>query len=51
MDDQILKALNHIKYVSKKRTLPSQNFYFLQKNGALNYDYDSLVKKSGDFRQ
>ena len=26
-------------------------FYFLQKNGALNYDYDSLVKKIGDFRQ
>ena len=35
----------------RKEHCAVRNFYFLQKNGALNYDYDSLVKKIGDFRQ
>ena len=29
----------------RKEHCPVKIFYFLQKNGALNYDYDSLVKK------
>ena len=42
MDSQVI---NHIKYVSKKKHLPTKVFNYLQNNGALNYDYDSVVNK------
>ena len=45
MENQILKAINQIKYVSKKKHCPVKNFNYLQNNGALNYDYDSVVNK------
>ena len=45
MENQILKAINHIKYVSKKKHCPVKIFNYLQNNGALNYDYDSVVNK------
>ena len=45
MKNQILKAINLIKYVSKKKHCPVKNFNYLQNNGASNYDYDSVVNK------
>ena len=45
MENQILKAINHIKYVSKKKHCPGKIFNYLQNNGASNYDYDSVVNK------
>ena len=45
MENQILKAINHIKYVSKKKHCPSKNFLLFAKNGASNYDYDLVVNK------
>ena len=45
MENQNLKAINHIKYVSKKKHCPVKTFNYLQNNGASNYDYDSVVKK------
>ena len=45
MEIQILKAINHIKYVSKKKHCPVKIFDYLQNNGVSNYDYDSVVKK------
>ena len=45
MENQILKAINHIKYVSKKKHCPVKIFNYLQNNGASNYDYDSVVNK------
>ena len=45
MENQILKAINHIKYVSKKKHCPVKIFNYLQNNGPSNYDYDSVVNK------
>ena len=45
MENQILKTINHIKYVSKKKHCPVKIFNYLQNNGASNYDYDSVVNK------
>ena len=45
MENQILKAINHIKYVSKKKHCSVKIFNYLQNNGASNYDYDSVVNK------
>ena len=45
MENQILKAINHIKNVSKKKHCPVKIFNYLQNNGASNYDYDSVVNK------
>ena len=45
MYNQLLKAINHIKYVSKKKYCPVKIFNYLQNNGASNYDYDSVVNK------
>ena len=43
MENQILKAINHIKYVSKKKHCPIKISNNLQNNGASNYDYNSAV--------
>ena len=45
MENQILKVINHIKYVSKKKNCPVKNFNYVQNNQASNYDYDSVVIK------
>ena len=45
MENQILKAINHIKYVSKKKNCPVKFLNYLQNNGASNYDYNWIVKK------
>ena len=45
MENQILKAINHIKYVSKKKHCPVKIYNYLQNNGASNYDHVSVVNK------
>ena len=45
MENQILKAINHIKYASKKKHFLVKNFNYLQNIGASSYDYDSVVNK------
>ena len=45
MENQILKAINHMKYVSKKKHRIAKISNDLQNNGASNYDYDLAVKK------
>ena len=42
MENQILKAINHIKYVSKKKPCTLKKFNYLQNNYASNYDYHSV---------
>ena len=45
MEKQILKAIAHIKNVSKKNPDPARIFSYCHKNSASNYDYTSVVKK------
>ena len=40
MESYILKAINHIKYVSKKKHSAIKIFNYLQNNGASQYTYD-----------
>ena len=42
MDNQILRAINHIKYANKKNPCTVKIFNYLQNNRAFNYDYESL---------
>ena len=51
MENQILKAINHIKYVSKKKHCPAKIFNYLQINGGSNYYYDSVVNKIQEFME
>ena len=45
MENQILKAINHIKHISKENNFPVKIFNYLQNNGAWNYDYGLVVNK------
>ena len=45
MQNQILKTINHINYVSKKKHSLEKKFNYLENNGASNCDYDSVVNK------
>ena len=42
MDNQVLRAISHIKYVSKKKLSTLKIFNYLQNNGTSNYNYESL---------
>ena len=42
MDNQVLRAINYIKYVNKKKPCTLKIFNYLQNNGASSYDYESL---------
>ena len=42
MDNQVLRAINHIKYVGKKKPSTSKIFNYLQNNEASSYNYKSL---------
>ena len=42
MDSQVLRAINHIKYVSNKRPCTVKISNYLQKNVASNCDYEVL---------
>ena len=45
IENQILKAINHIKYISKKKPCTLKIFNYLQNNYASNYDYHSVEDK------
>ena len=45
MESYILKAINHMRYVSKKKHCPVKIFNYMQNNGASQYTYDSVEKK------
>ena len=50
MDNQVLRAINHIKYVSKKKSSTLKIFNYLQNNGASNYNYESLGNEIVELR-
>ena len=50
MDNQVLRAINHIKCVSKKKPCTVKIFNYLQNNGASNYDYESLGNEIAELR-
>ena len=51
MDNEVfLSAINHIKYVSKKKPYTVKIFNNLQKNGASIYDYESLENEITELR-
>ena len=50
MDNQVLRAINHVKYVSKKKPSTLKIFNYLQNNGASNYNYESLEKEIAELR-
>ena len=51
MESQILKAINPMKYDSKKKHHMAKIFNGLQNNGALNYGYSLVVKKIQELMQ
>ena len=42
MDNQVLRAINHIKYVNKKKPSTFKIFHYLQNNVTSNYNYELL---------
>ena len=50
MDNQVLRATNHIKYVSKKKPSTLKIFNYLQNNGASNYNYELLENEIAELR-
>ena len=42
MDNQALKPINHIKYVTKKKPGILKIFNYLKNNGDSNYNYELL---------
>ena len=45
IENQILKAINHIKYISKKKPCTFKIFDYLQNNYASSYGYHSVEAK------
>ena len=50
MDDQVLKVINHIKYVNKKKPSTLKIFSYLQNNRASNYIYELLENKIAELK-
>ena len=50
MDDQVLKVINHIKYVNKKKPNTSKIFSYLQNSRASNYIYELLENKIAELK-
>ena len=50
IENQILKAINHIKYISKKKPCTLKIFNYLQNNYASNYDYHSVEAKLNELK-
>ena len=50
MDNQVFRAINHIKYVSKKKPCTVKIFNYLQNNGASNYNYELLENEIAELR-
>ena len=50
MDNQVLRAINYVKHVSKKKPCTVKIFNYLQNNGASNSDYKSLENEISELR-
>ena len=50
MDNHVLRAISHIKYISQKKPSTLKIFDYLQNNGASNYNYESLENKIAELR-
>ena len=50
MDNQVLRAIKYIKYVSKKKPSTLKIFNYIQNNGASNYNYESLENEIAELR-
>ena len=50
MENQILKVINHVKYISKKKPCTLKIFNYLQNNYASNYDYHSVEVKLNELK-
>ena len=50
MDNHVLRAIDHIKYVSTKKPSTLKIFNYLQNNGASNYNYESLENEIAELR-
>ena len=50
LENQILKSINHIKYISKKKPCTLKIFSYLQNNYASNYDYHSMEDKLNELK-
>ena len=50
MDNQVLRAINPRKYVSKKKPSTLKIFNYLQNNGASNYNYELLENEIAELR-
>ena len=50
MANQVLRAINHMKYVCKKKPSTIKIFNYLQNNGASNYNYESSENEIADLR-
>ena len=50
MDNQVLRAITHIKYVSKKKPITLKILNYLQNNEVFNYNYKSLKNEITEIR-
>ena len=50
MDTQLLRAINHIKYVSKKKPCTVKTFNYLENIGVSNYNYELLENEIAELR-
>ena len=50
IENQILKAINHIKYISKKKPCTLEVFNYLQSNYASKYDYHSVEDELNELK-
>ena len=50
MDNEVLRAINHIKHVSNKKPSILKIFNYLQINAASNYNYESFENEIAELR-
>ena len=50
MDNEVLRAINHIKHVSNKKPSILKIFNYLQINTASNYNYESFENEIAELR-
>ena len=50
IDNQVLRAISHIKYVSKKNPSALKIFHYLQNYRAFKYNYESLENEIAELR-
>ena len=50
IENQFLKAMNHIKHISKKKPCTLKIYNYLQNNQASNFDYHSVEAKLNELK-